>query len=376
MLEEELRGLLNEIFNNSVDVENILKSQKKTFLLITALEKKYKKDINIFGIQKFTLHELLKYINKSIDSENYQLFFNKNCYVESLYEICKSFIIETDFIFLSDWVFNYKCIDKYIYNNINYLNTIDDFSETFGLKLKDEANNQFLKLIFKQIDNEKICLAKIDTYYCPWNKAYKNMHSNHFLIIFDYIEKDKVLLCKDPFASKYEFYEIPYELINDIVITLLCYEKINAVKRMDKKNILKCLLSQNNLIMEIKKSFDNFCKDLKYIKQINELFNSNVEELNIICIKISQILVTRHNIRVILLKHNLADLDNLVKLFEVSYNYWKKINFILLKLLIIKTRLDESLKLIYKYMSIISKVELEIYAEALKLMDNIENGTN
>lgn len=247
MVADELKEILDKISEKKhTYICDLLHSQKNTFLLINLLERKLKIDINISGISNFSFEEILNVINQNINSKDNNLIFNKNCYIESLYEICKALLIDADFIFLSDWIFNYIHIDNHIYNNINYLSAIDDYSEEFGLKLNKEVDNNFFDFIFKQVNDEKLCLARIDAFYCPWNKAYNKEHTYHFLVIFDINVDEKYFLCKDPFVSKNRFYKIPYRLINDMITNVFCYERVEVNKKLNERSMLECLVSKKS----------------------------------------------------------------------------------------------------------------------------------
>ena len=292
-----------------------------------------------------------------------------NCFNVSLNEICKFLDINNRFIFLTIWTFEYNLECEKIYEKLLPTMTNTNCYEYFGIKMTLSAHKKdALNSIINEVNsNEKICLAKVDAYYCNWNKAYGKEHLPHYFIIFDIDYKYEKILCRDPYISNDKIFEVNFNKVEQLVKGVLYCTRTEVLQSFEFVDyIINCMLYYNPSLDMIEQYYDEFIGDLKSSKSTDDIFNSKNDSLNIICIELSQLVAKRRCIVDILGNNKRIELQAIKYSMNSSYYLWTQINLIVLKMSVTRTGLHKNVNVICKYLEKIKELDKKILESLIR----------
>ena len=219
----------------------------------------------------------------SIDQTEFQSDIIKcmNCFQTAYAPILKKNDIDVSIMFLWGWSFKYVNEYEKLYEKPRnaYSRDTEQFLNTYtGLLISDIDYKVDGKEIVRTVDKETASdvdfVLGIDAFNCPWNKAFRKMHINHFVTVIGADVNSNTLKCIDWFSGKTDIYDLPCSEFDGVfylkkVISNPHYEYKDAIKELTKA------YDKDDFI----KNYQSFIKDLKQVSDVEEVFENKNPEL-------------------------------------------------------------------------------------------------
>lgn len=188
-----------------------------------------------------------------------------NCYYSVIKYVCKVYKIDYIQLFMLSVGIKYVTNQKKIYDKLKpnmYMTLEEFFSDLYGLKIS------YINDI-KQYENNNIKIAKIDSFECPWSKAYHINHIEHYIIVNSICIEKEYVICSDPYQELYnikiDIKKFKKALINTRIING------NKIIKNYKNNLVEIYIKRNSKKI-IYKNYELFIRDVNVTNKIEEFF--------------------------------------------------------------------------------------------------------
>ena len=268
-------------------------------------------------------------------------FFDKyTCLQATLKNIFDYYSIEDKFLFINDWTFIYGKKNNNIQFGrrvkVNYnIDILKKFYERgYGFKIEArEGIKDVLGQIEKEIQYGKPVLVKIDSYWCPWNRAYQKFHIDHFFVVIGINESD--FICIDSYFSDHIEY-LPIKYIKHCQLGFISLE--SEKKKIDKTNIINLMnksLESNKELQSIEQ-LTSFWLDIENgLNFREEISEYNDTRLIPLLINLKHISNSRYNyadfLKYISLQYNIYNLSDLYYKYMAAHQKWEIVRALFFK---------------------------------------------
>lgn len=292
-------------------------------------------------------------------------YITHNCVENCIANLCDFYKIDFRPLFLFSWDFSFKANESILENSIHYHSEFDISNEHFFDAYYDISKSYF-NMSFIPVGNDKvdmmslliqgnIILIKSDSYYLPWNLAYKKYHIPHsFVAKYDSIMK--LTKVTDSFCSNNI---IELENLQDIMMEKCLLVKILENRKNRNTSILLksryLAVLENNIKNGVYHAISNFSNQIERIDSIGQL-TQNLDDLShsLFIRRLSNITNARYNTKCFF--EYLQWSNNFIEAMDYIYTKWESVKNMFLKIF-----LSQKLKLTLQ-------VKQELFA-----LSNLEN---
>lgn len=300
-----------------------------------------------------------------------------NCIQMDLEFVCN--VLKKDFIkmFVDSWDFYYDPIDGHFLTERLSQRNVESAKDRLRFLGIDEhiLDIQFIDTMTlnQYLDNHKVLLLSIDSFFCPWHRGYEKTHIDHYCLVTGY--DGSGYACYDPYLLGEERTHLSLsQIINGRELTY--YTSSNSLGILGFKEVLWEIIKDEKQKNKMFKMMEAFAHDLSVINEPSELFDYP-QDVYLCAITRTTKFIADGRIQLGYLLNNVdkpigeTEIISISSLLFQSGDFWHHLNSVFIKIFCVPRQLENAKKKMSEYMTGIIRVEKQILRDMKNYLKNI-----
>ncbi len=307
-----------------------------------------------------------------------------NCFDGIVASVAKYWNLDYIIMFLSVWGFRFESgkgknttsmgerLDHGGKNNL-----IELLREYHGLNIEcyyNSENSKILERIRAELSEGKPTAIGTDAFLCPWNPAYKKYHIPHFYLVIGIDEKERELMCIDPFCTS-NIERVPFDGFSSTVESYLVFMPEN--KKTREFDWRTSLSETVVFAMENDEAFDamrRFANEIQSLEDLSKESDGCADLYRtLLLLRIKQLSLDRYKFRELLAylseKYGVKEMADYAENMEHAAKMWDNVVMLMAKE-ILKSRKSTGIKRIADMVFEAADYEEKLALGILKLCRN------